>query len=48
LRPAGRFSLLEHVRSPVQAVRVGQRLIEPISLRFEADHLTRKPSAASP
>jgi hypothetical protein len=32
----------------VRAVRVGQRLIEPISLRFEADHLTREPSAAHP
>lgn len=43
LRPGGRFSLLEHVRSPLPAVRAGQRLIEPLSLRFEADHLTREP-----
>jgi ubiquinone/menaquinone biosynthesis C-methylase UbiE len=43
LRPGGRFSLLEHVRSPVRAVRGVQRLIEPLSLRFEADHLTREP-----
>jgi ubiquinone/menaquinone biosynthesis C-methylase UbiE len=43
LRPGGRFSLLEHVRSPARAVRGVQRLIEPLSVRFEADHLTREP-----
>jgi ubiquinone/menaquinone biosynthesis C-methylase UbiE len=43
LRPGGRFSLLEHVRSPARAVRTVQRLIEPLSVRFEADHLTREP-----
>lgn len=43
LRPGGRFSLLEHVRSPVRAVRAVQRLLEPLSIRFEADHLTREP-----
>jgi len=43
LRPGGRFSLLEHVRSPVRAVRGVQRLIEPLSIRFAADHLTREP-----
>jgi ubiquinone/menaquinone biosynthesis C-methylase UbiE len=43
LRPGGRFSLLEHVRSPARVVRALQRLIEPLSLRFEADHLTREP-----
>jgi ubiquinone/menaquinone biosynthesis C-methylase UbiE len=43
LRPGGRFLLLEHVRSPVIAVRAVQRLIEPLAIRFEADHLTREP-----
>ena len=43
LRPGGRFSLLEHVRSPALPVRALQRLIEPLSVRFEADHLTREP-----
>jgi ubiquinone/menaquinone biosynthesis C-methylase UbiE len=43
LRPGGRFSLLEHVRSPALPVRAVQRLIEPLSVRFEADHLTREP-----
>jgi ubiquinone/menaquinone biosynthesis C-methylase UbiE len=43
LRPRGRFLLLEHVRSPRRFVRAGQRLIEPLAIRFEADHLTREP-----
>ena len=43
LRPGGRFLLLEHVRSPVRAVRWVQRALEPLSIRFEADHLTREP-----
>lgn len=43
LRPAGRLLLLEHVRSPVRAVRVVQRLLDPLSVRFAADHLTREP-----
>ena len=43
LRPGGRFLLLEHVRSPVTAVHIGERLIEPLSIRFGADHLTREP-----
>ncbi len=43
LRPGGRFLLLEHVRSPVAAIRLGQRLLAPLSLRFEGDHLLREP-----
>jgi ubiquinone/menaquinone biosynthesis C-methylase UbiE len=43
LRPDGRFLLLEHVRSPLLAVRLGQRLLEPLAVRFEADHLLREP-----
>jgi ubiquinone/menaquinone biosynthesis C-methylase UbiE len=43
LRPGGRFLLLEHVRSPVRAIRVGQLLLEPLMLRFEHDHLLREP-----
>lgn len=43
LRPGGHFLLLEHVRSPAPAVRAVQRLLDPISVRFEADHLTREP-----
>jgi ubiquinone/menaquinone biosynthesis C-methylase UbiE len=44
LRPGGRLLLLEHVRSPVLPIRAGQRLLEPLTLRFEADHLLREPA----
>ena len=43
LRPGGRFLLLEHVRSPRLAIRLGQRVLEPLMLRFEHDHLLREP-----
>jgi SAM-dependent methyltransferase len=43
LRPGGSFLLLEHVRSPVRPIRIGQRLLEPIMLRLEHDHLLREP-----
>jgi ubiquinone/menaquinone biosynthesis C-methylase UbiE len=43
LRPSGRFHLLEHVRSPLLPIRVAQRLLEPLAVRFEADHLLREP-----
>jgi ubiquinone/menaquinone biosynthesis C-methylase UbiE len=43
LRPGGRFLLLEHVRSPLLPVRLVQRLLEPLSVRFQADHLVREP-----
>jgi ubiquinone/menaquinone biosynthesis C-methylase UbiE len=43
LRPGGRLLLLEHVRSPLLTVRIGQRLLEPLFLRLEADHLLREP-----
>src|SRR2546426_7841468 len=44
LRPEGRLLLLEHVRSPALPIRAGQRLLEPLTLRFEADHLLRDPA----
>ncbi|HEV3093849.1 MAG TPA: class I SAM-dependent methyltransferase [Solirubrobacteraceae bacterium] len=43
LRPGGKLVLAEHVRSPLRAVRAGQRLLEPLMVRFEADHLLREP-----
>jgi ubiquinone/menaquinone biosynthesis C-methylase UbiE len=43
LRPGGRLVLMEHVRSPALAVRAIQRLIDPVAVRFEADHLVRDP-----
>ena len=35
--------LLEHVRSPVRAVRCVQQLIAPAFVRFGADHVLREP-----
>jgi ubiquinone/menaquinone biosynthesis C-methylase UbiE len=43
LRPGGRLLLLEHVRSPSLPVRAIQRLLDPVSVRFQADHLLRDP-----
>jgi len=43
LRPGGRLVLLEHVRSPSRAVRLVQRALDPLSVRFAADHLVRDP-----
>jgi ubiquinone/menaquinone biosynthesis C-methylase UbiE len=43
LRPGGRLAFFEHVRSPRLPVRAVQRLLEPLSVRFEADHLLRDP-----
>ena len=43
LRPGGRLLLLEHVRSPLLPVRLAQRLLDPLAVRFEADHLLREP-----
>src|SRR6266496_3538562 len=43
LRPGGHILLLEHVRSPLLPVRLIERLLEPLAVRFAADHLTREP-----
>jgi ubiquinone/menaquinone biosynthesis C-methylase UbiE len=43
LRPGGKLILLEHVRSPSLPVRTIERALEPLSVRFQADHLTRDP-----
>jgi ubiquinone/menaquinone biosynthesis C-methylase UbiE len=43
LRPGGRLLMLEHVRSPVRAVRAVERVLDPLFVRFEADHLLREP-----
>lgn len=43
LRRGGSLLLAEHVRGPKIIVRTGQRLLNPIFERFEADHLLREP-----
>ncbi len=43
LRPGGRFVALEHVRSPALPVRAVQRVLDPLTVRFEGDHLVREP-----
>ena len=43
LRPGGRFVFAEHVRSPSPSVRAGQRLLNPLAVRFQGDHLLREP-----
>ncbi len=43
LRPGGRLLWLEHVRSPLLPVRAVERLLDPILVRMEADHLLREP-----
>ncbi|HEU5156067.1 MAG TPA: class I SAM-dependent methyltransferase [Streptosporangiaceae bacterium] len=43
LRPGGRFVLAEHGPSSVAVVRAGMRMLEPLTVRTGADHLTRDP-----
>ncbi|RFU36991.1 methyltransferase domain-containing protein [Actinomadura logoneensis] len=43
LRPGGRFVLAEHGPSSNLVVRTLMRAVEPLVVRFSADHLTRDP-----
>lgn len=43
LRPGGRLILVEHGPAARQWVRAGQHLINPLSIRFQADHILRDP-----
>ena len=43
LRPGGRFLLAEHVRSTRPVIRAGQKLIDPLTVRFQGDHMVREP-----
>ena len=47
LWPGGELRLLEHVRSPNPALRGVQRLLDPLFVRLQADHLLREPLDAA-
>jgi ubiquinone/menaquinone biosynthesis C-methylase UbiE len=43
LRPGGVLLLLEHVRSPILPVQIVQRLLDPLLVWLQGDHLVREP-----
>ncbi|HSR26092.1 MAG TPA: SAM-dependent methyltransferase, partial [Candidatus Eisenbacteria bacterium] len=43
LRPGGLFLAVEHVRSPLWAVRAVERLLDGPAVRSQGDHLLREP-----
>jgi ubiquinone/menaquinone biosynthesis C-methylase UbiE len=43
LRPGGRLLLLEHVRSPLVPMRLLQRMLDPLMVRWTGDHWLRDP-----
>ncbi|MDQ4095241.1 MAG: class I SAM-dependent methyltransferase [Actinomycetota bacterium] len=43
LRPGGELLLVDHVRSTAAPLRWAQRAIEAASIRFEGEHMTRRP-----
>lgn len=43
LRPGGRLLLVEHVASPRPLIRAAQRLLDPLFVRLQGDHLLRQP-----
>jgi ubiquinone/menaquinone biosynthesis C-methylase UbiE len=43
LRRGGQYRGFEHVRSPALPVRAVQRALDPLTVRFEGDHLVREP-----
>jgi hypothetical protein len=44
LRPGGRFVAVEHVGSRHLLVRPAQRVLDPLLVRLQGDHLLRQPS----
>lgn len=44
LRPGGRFVAVEHVGSRHLLVRSAQRVLDPLLVRLQGDHLLRQPS----
>jgi ubiquinone/menaquinone biosynthesis C-methylase UbiE len=43
LRPGGRFLLMEHVRSHLLPVRLIERALDPLAVRWQGDHVCREP-----
>jgi ubiquinone/menaquinone biosynthesis C-methylase UbiE len=43
LRPGGRLLLLDHIGSDVWVIRLGQRLLETLTIRLAGEHMTRRP-----
>ena len=43
LKPGGSIVSLDHVRSPVLPVRAVQKAMNPLTVRFEGDHVVREP-----
>lgn len=48
LRPGGHLLLADHVRATTSWVRVGQRLLESITIPASGEHFTRRPSQHLP
>lgn len=46
LRPGGLLILLDHIAGPNRLVRGAQRLLDPLAVRLQGDHLLRDPTAA--
>jgi ubiquinone/menaquinone biosynthesis C-methylase UbiE len=44
LRPGGRIAMLEHVRSSNPLIEAVQRLLDPLAVRLQGDHLLREPA----
>ncbi|MGH9217486.1 MAG: class I SAM-dependent methyltransferase [Acidimicrobiales bacterium] len=44
LRPGGRLILVDHIRSTSRPIYWLQKAIEPISVRIDGDHMTRRPA----
>ena len=43
LKPGGRLILVDHIRSAVKPIYWVQKVLEPLSVRSDGDHLTRRP-----
>jgi SAM-dependent methyltransferase len=43
LKTGGRFLAMEHVGSPILPVRLIQMILDPLTVRFDGDHVLREP-----